>query len=109
MHHPKNELEATAFRILCRQQHETVSALLHQTRDSQNFHLARRELSFTNSTSSEDIGESMQQILTQVQTEMTDILKNNPELGLNVEAFKMTARVKESYSTWKKMLRDHME
>jgi len=108
MHRLKNELEEAAFRILYPRQFHTVSALLHQTRDTQNLHLARREyrLKIHNDL---DIGESMNQILGEVQAEMTELLENDPVFSHSVEDFKVTARVKESYSTWKKMLRNRFD
>jgi ppGpp synthetase/RelA/SpoT-type nucleotidyltranferase len=109
MHRLKNELEAAAFRILYRRQHETVTALLQQTRDNQNVHLARRETFPPSNSAEPNIGESMGQILAQVQTQMTEILKNDPEFSSSVEDFDVTARVKESYSTWKKMLRSKFD
>jgi len=107
MHRLKNELEENAFRILYRRQYETVSALLHQTRDNQNVRLARKDFSSTSGSDGADIGESMERVLVDVQNEMTELLENDPEFSANVESFTVTARVKESYSTWKKMLRNH--
>jgi (p)ppGpp synthase/HD superfamily hydrolase len=111
MHRLKNELEAVAFRILYRRQYETVTALLHQTRDAENVHLARRpDFNQPDNDSEEpDVGGKMKQILAQVQGEMTDLLENDPEFASNVKDFTVTARVKESYSTWKKMLRDRFD
>lgn len=109
MHRLKNELEEAAFRILYRRQYETVSALLHQTRDSDDsLRLARREarLGITNEP---DISESMGHILSEVQAEMTELLQNDPVFSHSVEDFTVTARVKESYSTWKKMLRNRFD
>lgn len=48
----------------------------------------------------------MQHILTQVQAEMTEFLENDAVFSASVKSFSVTARVKESYSTWKKMLRN---
>ena len=109
MHRLKNELEEAAFRILYRRQYETVTALLHQTRDDDSLHMARRSPMRFNAASEPDIGESMQQILTEVQAEMTDLLKNDPVFSHSVEDFSVTARVKESYSTWKKLLRNRYD
>jgi (p)ppGpp synthase/HD superfamily hydrolase len=106
MHRLKNELEEYAFRMLYRRQYETVTALLHQTRGNQNLRLARKDFSYS-ASDEPDIGESMERVLAQVQSEMTELLENDPEFGANVESFSVTARVKESYSTWKKMLRTH--
>lgn len=109
MHRLKNELEEAAFRILYRRQYETVSALLHERRDSDNkLHSARRD-SRLGIISQPDIGESMQQILSEVQSEMTELLKTDPVFSHSVEDFSVTARVKESYSTWKKMLRNRFD
>ena len=109
MHRLKNELEENAFRILYRRQYETVKALLHQTRGKQNLHFSSRSLARIPSSEEPDIGESMEQVLSQVQSEMTELLENDPEFSANVESFTVTARVKESYSTWKKMLRNHLD
>lgn len=113
MHRLKNELEEVAFRILYRRQYETVSALLHQRRDSEeSLHLARLESRFginTITADELDIGDSMEQILATVQSEMTEVLKNDPVFSHSVEDFSVTARVKESYSTWKKMLRNRLD
>jgi ppGpp synthetase/RelA/SpoT-type nucleotidyltranferase len=119
MHRLKNELEAAAFRILYRRQYETVTALLHQTRDADNLHLVRRpeldqpkpkrEPNNHDDSHETDVGGKMKQILEQVQGEMTDLLQNDPEFASIVKDFTVTARVKESYSTWKKMLRDRFD
>jgi ppGpp synthetase/RelA/SpoT-type nucleotidyltranferase len=113
MHRLKNELEEVAFRILYRRQYETVTALLLQRRDSEeSLHLARLESRFGINTINEDeldIGKSMQQILGEVQVEMTNLLENDPVFSHSVEDFSVTARVKESYSTWKKMLHNRFD
>jgi len=113
MHRLKNELEEVAFRIQYPRQYETVSNLLHQRRDSEeSLHLARLESRFginSNSEDEPDIGESMQQILSEVQAEMTELLQNDPVFSHSVQDFTVTARVKESYSTWRKMLHNKFE
>ena len=108
MHRLKNELEEAAFRILYRRQHDTVTSLLQQTRDSQNVQRARHGV-FSSKSGEPNIGESMEQILGQVQTEMTEILNNDAVFGTSIEGFRVTARVNESYSTWKKMLRNNFD
>jgi len=108
MHRLKNELEDAAFRILYPRQYNTVTSLLHQTRDSQNINMARR-VAPSYSYGQPDIGQSMEEILTQVQMEMTSILENDPEFSYAVQDFTVTARVKEAYSTWKKMLRSKFD
>jgi (p)ppGpp synthase/HD superfamily hydrolase len=88
MHRLKNELEGAAFGILYPRQYQMVHDLTHQ-------HLAGHN----------DIGASMKQVLETVQQDMTIMLKNDPEFTRLVDDFSVTARVKEPYSLWKKMLR----
>lgn len=95
MHRLKNELEGAAFRILYRRQYEAVHSL-RQRRGGE---------------SNNNIGESMRQVLDEVKTEMTGMLESDEEFQKQVEDFEVTARVKEPYSMWKKMLRlgyDHV-
>ncbi|KAG7366056.1 GTP pyrophosphokinase [Nitzschia inconspicua] len=107
MHRLKNELEHASFQILYKRQHRTVESLLHQTRETQSVRSARRQHHQMDGMNGKpDIGESMQHILTQVQAEITEILKNDSVFSASVKDFSVTARVKESYSTWKKMLRN---
>jgi ppGpp synthetase/RelA/SpoT-type nucleotidyltranferase len=109
MHRLKNELEEAAFQILYPRQYETVTSLLHQTRTTQNVHLARKLAWNTRSSWKPDIGESMEKILAQVQAEVTEILQNDHEFSRAVQDFTVTARVKEAYSTWKKMLHNKFD
>jgi len=81
MHRLKNELEGAAFRILYPRQYKAV----HQQQDD--------------STS-----ESMQEVLETIQSKMTQLLQHDPEFQKNVESFHVSARVKEPYSLWRKML-----
>ena len=105
MHRLKNELEHTAFQILYRRQHNTYEKLLRQTRSSQSVRKASRDEGDL-SLDEPNIGESMEQILAHVKDTMTEFLENDAVFSSSVTNFKVTARVKESYSTWKKMLRD---
>lgn len=110
MHRLKNELEHAAFQILYRRQHRTYESMLRQTHSSQSIRTAAR---FGSSVSSDEpnIGESMEDILSHVQETMTEFLENDAVFSSSVTNFSVTARVKESYSTWKKMLRcgfDHI-
>jgi len=98
----KNELENTAFSILYPRQYATVNSLLQQTRGSP----AHRVTWNFRTSWKPDIGESMEKVLEQVQAEMTEILQNNVEFSEAVEEYTVTARIKEAYSTWKKMLRN---
>lgn len=110
MHRLKNELEHAAFQILYRRQYDTYESLLCQTRSSQSARKAsrrRRHESESDVSSDEpNIGESMEEILAHVKGTMTEFLKNDAVFAASVTNFRVTARVKESYSTWKKMLRD---
>ena len=110
MHRLKNELEDAAFQILYRRQHHTFESLLRQTKSSQNIRRAARN--GVDCLSDEpNIGQSMEEILSHVQSTMTEFLENDAVFSSSVTNFKVTARVKESYSTWKKMLRcgfDHI-
>lgn len=110
MHRLKNELEHAAFQILYRRQHRTYESMLRQTHSSQSIRTAAR---FGSSVSSDEpnFGESMEEILSHVQKTMTEFLENDAVFSSSVTNFSVTARVKESYSTWKKMLRcgfDHI-
>jgi len=104
MHRLKNELEDAAFRILYRRQHRTYESMLRQTRSSQNIRTAR--LGDNASSDEPNIGESMEKILANVKETMTEFLSNDAVFSASVTNFSVTARFKESYSTWKKMLRD---
>jgi len=124
MHRLKNELEHAAFQILYRRQHRTYESLLRQTRSSQSVRSAARGNSGGASVSrggsqvnyeselyksdeyEPNIGESMEEILAHVKCTMTEFLENDAVFSTSVTNFHVTARVKESYSTWKKMLRD---
>lgn len=105
MHRLKNELEDAAFRILYRRQHGKVTALKEQKRDATFSYRDFQDTGFY-SNFEPNIGESMAQILEEVQLEMTHVLNNDPVFSHSVDYFQVTGRVKESYSTWKKMLRN---
>ena len=95
MHRLKNELEGAAFKILYRRQYEAVNSL-HQRRGGE---------------SDNNIGESMRCVLEEVKSEMAIMFGSDDEFDKQVEHFEITARVKEPYSMWKKMLRlgyDHV-
>jgi len=105
MHRLKNELEYAAFQILYKRQHRAYESLLRQTRSSQSVRKASRHEEDAPSDEP-NIGDSMEQILVHVKDTMTEFLENDSVFSASVTDFKVTARVKESYSTWKKMLRD---
>lgn len=87
MHRLKNELEGAAFRQLYRRQYEMVTS--QSTVDNSN----------------SNIDQSMTGALDNVQTDMTSMLEQDSEFMSLVDNFSVTARVKEPYSMWKKMLR----
>lgn len=89
MNRLKNELEGAAFRILYRRQYEKVKQLTHE-------HCKQSDDS--------TIGQSMRRVLDKVTDDMTDMLKDNKEFSSLVKNLSVTARVKESYSMWRKML-----
>jgi len=89
MHRLKNELEGAAFEALYRRQYERVTSISDGL-----------------STSTM---ESMLKVLQKVQKEMTNVLSNDSEFSYLVKNFEVSARVKEPYSLWKKMLRNSNE
>jgi len=105
MNQLKNELEYVAFQILYRRQHRTYESLMRQTRSSESVRMASR-LGIDAPSDKPNIGESMEEILAHVKVTMTDFLENDAVFSASAADFQVTARVKESYSTWKKMLRD---
>jgi (p)ppGpp synthase/HD superfamily hydrolase len=86
MHRLKNELEGAAFRVLYQRQYQAVNAMAKevQTKDENN---------------------NMRDVLAEVKNDLTLLLQKDPEFSKAVSDFTVTARVKESYSMWKKMLR----
>jgi (p)ppGpp synthase/HD superfamily hydrolase len=75
----KNELEDSAFKLLYRRQYRRVQSY--------------------------ELFASMEKVLTEVKSEMTELLENDAEFSGMVKDFSVTARVKEPYSMWNKMLR----
>lgn len=86
MHRLKNELENAAFCQLYRRQYEMVQS--------------------QSTLTDNNINQSMTQVLQTVQTDMTTMLEHDAEFMSLMDNFSVTARVKEPYSMWKKMLRD---
>ncbi|CAB9502482.1 ppGpp synthase/hydrolase RelA [Seminavis robusta] len=105
MHRLKNELEGAAFRILYRRQYETVNRLARELRPRHSKpHLNRGLVEMCDS--SLDISSCMKSVLDSVKTDMTQLLHADPYFSQHVADFSVTARVKEPYSLWKKMLRN---
>jgi (p)ppGpp synthase/HD superfamily hydrolase len=84
MHKLKNELEEVAFRLLYPRSYRRVCQ-------------------------SEQLEASMQLVLDQTKTAMIATLQRDDEFMRQVEHFSVTARVKEPYSLWKKMLKNGHE
>lgn len=86
MHRLKNELEGSAFKLLYKRQHERVTS----------------SDSLSNSTMT-----NMMETLHQVQADMKTRLGEDEEFSSLVDRFTVSARVKEPYSLWRKMLRNN--
>eukprot|EP00591_Stephanopyxis_turris_P013818 CAMPEP_0195538310 /NCGR_PEP_ID=MMETSP0794_2-20130614/49459_1 /TAXON_ID=515487 /ORGANISM="Stephanopyxis turris, Strain CCMP 815" /LENGTH=592 /DNA_ID=CAMNT_0040672281 /DNA_START=773 /DNA_END=2551 /DNA_ORIENTATION=- len=78
MHRLKNELERIAFRVLYRRQHDAVQSLYRQ--------------------------DEMEPVLSDVTARVRELLEENNLSGYTKKV-RVTARVKEPFSLWKKMLR----
>lgn len=79
MYRLKNELQNTAFRLRYPRQYQAVHAIRPRVDD-------------------------MESVLSQIRTDMKEMLQNDPEFSAHVESFEISARVKEPYSMWRKML-----
>jgi ppGpp synthetase/RelA/SpoT-type nucleotidyltranferase len=86
MFHLKQELEDAAFRTLYPRSHAKVSALC----GGEN----------TNS-----VGEGMKSILSDITNQMKRLVQEDCTFMENIENVSVTARVKEPYSVWRKMLK----
>ena len=99
--------------------HRTYESLLRQTRSSESVRSASRVGGGSNAAailkenkelygneSEPNIGENMKDILAHVRKLITELLNNDAVFSASVTNFAVTSRVKESYSTWKKMLRN---
>ena len=92
MHRLKNELEGTAFKLLYSRQYAAVSSLSRRNDESVD--------------DAATIKANMQRVLEDVTEEVREMLRNDPDFASMAEDVSVTARVKEPYSLWKKMLRD---
>lgn len=105
MHRLKNELEGAAFRILYRRQSNRVHQLARELRPRHSKpHLNRGLVEMCDH--SLDISSCMKSVLDSVQTDMTTLLQHDAHFAEHVQDFTVTARMKEPYSLWKKMLRN---
>jgi ppGpp synthetase/RelA/SpoT-type nucleotidyltranferase len=92
MHRLKNEIEGAAFRIIYRRQYGTVTSLTNL-----------RKPCVQGQCSASTFNDGMSLVLEKVTAEVEHILQNDPYFTKYVDHYKVTARVKESYSLWKKM------
>jgi len=91
MYRLKNELEGNAFRILYKRQYKTVNNLMNQKRE-------------INSQNGLTLSDGMQSVIADITEEVKNVLKNDPLLKKYTENIVVTARVKQPFSLWKKML-----
>lgn len=92
MHRLKNELEGTAFRILYRRQYETVTELTEQTRKNDRSNYL-------------NLSEGMKLAVAEITERVEDVLKSDRMLRRYTKNVVVSARVKQPFSLWKKMLR----
>jgi ppGpp synthetase/RelA/SpoT-type nucleotidyltranferase len=92
MHRLKNEIEGAAFRIIYRRQYGTVTSLTNLSKPC-----------VQGQCSASTFNDGMSLVLDKVTSEVEHILQNDPYFTKYVDHYKVTARVKESYSLWKKM------
>lgn len=89
MYRLKNELEGAAFRLLYRRQYEMVTSLTDHTYQQSGI----------------STGDEMRNVLDEVTEQVNAALREDQTFNDHVENFQVTARVKEPFSLWKKMLR----
>jgi len=125
MHILKSKLEGVAFRILYRRQYDAVNSLL-----SDNANLVKRRtnsrgiplsslqsplyfakfatcvaLENEQDEDVETIGEGLKSVLQEIKHLVKRILQEDETLMEHVSSIEVSARVKEPYSLWKKMLK----
>lgn len=92
MHRLKNEIEGGAFRILYRRQYDKVTSLTHLNKPCKQ-----------DECDVSTFKDGMRIVLDKVTKEVELLLQNDPYFTKYVDQYKVSARVKESYSLWKKM------
>lgn len=88
MHRLKNEIETKAFRILYPRQYRAVTSMTCQQKDR------------------EALKDSMSRIQNNVAKELTFLLENDPDLAKYALTPRVTSRIKEPFSLWRKMLKN---
>ena len=92
MYRLKNELEGAAFQILYKRQYNKVSQMIQTTKGN-------------NSSGDQTISDNMGSIIQHVTESVTHLLNNDRMLSRYTRKVDVTARVKQPYSLWKKMLK----
>ena len=85
MNRLKSELEDTAFRVLYRRQYMITQSLYDKS------------------------GSSIQSVMSFLKTHIEILLKNDEWLSSRVERISVSARIKEPYSLWKKLIRQRFD
>eukprot|EP00550_Attheya_septentrionalis_P005483 CAMPEP_0198297100 /NCGR_PEP_ID=MMETSP1449-20131203/35404_1 /TAXON_ID=420275 /ORGANISM="Attheya septentrionalis, Strain CCMP2084" /LENGTH=688 /DNA_ID=CAMNT_0043997931 /DNA_START=157 /DNA_END=2223 /DNA_ORIENTATION=+ len=88
MHRLKSEIEGVAFRILYPRQYRAVASLYKR----------QRHIGCT-------VRDKMNSVLDDATSKMRQILDEDPVFRKHVKTLDVSARIKEPYSLWKKMLR----
>ena len=95
MHRLKNEIEGAAFRVLYPRQYQKVMSLT----------LAEKTCDSEEGCIVSTLKEGMAIILDRVTDEVRDLLQKDPCFQKYTDNITVTARIKEPYSLWKKMLK----
>lgn len=95
MHRLKNEIEGAAFRVLYPRQYAKLMSLTRQNTPCNN----------ENGCLISTLDEGMGMILQRVKDELKDILKKDPCFLKYADSVTVSARIKEPYSLWRKMLK----
>lgn len=110
MHRLKNEMEGAAFQILYRRQYEKVTSMIQQQKpcciESAEHHGDDDTCCIVS-----NLHEGMRLTLSKVTREVEELLQTDEKFSSLVDttdpsAFKVSARIKEPYSLWKKMLKN---
>lgn len=96
MHRLKNEIEGAAFRILYRRQYDKVTELTHLNKpcDPEDDNCVVSSFK-----------DGMRLVLDTVTEEVDHLLRRDPCFSKYVGTYKVTGRIKEPYSLWRKMLK----
>jgi len=110
MHRLKNEMEGAAFQILYKRQYEKVTSMIQQQKpcciESAEHHGDDDTCCIVS-----NLHEGMRLTLSKVTREVEELLQTDEKFSSLVDttdpsAFKVSARIKEPYSLWKKMLKN---